>query len=309
MSLFSKKNLVPGRRRRGDNDIPPPVANRPFRRNQTLTGSASPAIASSNELDAQLRSPRAHAHHLSKYRRHLFRRFIVAMVGALVVYILLNQIVASIRVVATDTAKLPENRAVLYQKAIDHYLGGRPAERFRPVLNQAQLTAQLQQTYPEVKSVSVQLGGQFGNAEADVTLRKPVARWVIDRRLEYVDDEGVVFDYTTYTWPKLEIVDLSGTAQVGVTVVTTHRFLGFVGQIVGDLQRHGYAVRQAEIPPLTLRQLTVRITGMSTRFKLTIDRSAGEQAEDIARIIGYFKRHKINPTDVDVRVRGKAFYR
>src|SRR3990167_5660335 len=78
MSLFSrKKNTdVPRRRQNASGaatkrqaaDV---TSNETFRRNRTLTGSVSANVASANELQSDLKSPRSLAHELSKLRRKL----------------------------------------------------------------------------------------------------------------------------------------------------------------------------------------------------------------------------------------------
>ena len=74
------------------------------------------------------------------------------------------------------------------------------------------------------------------------------------------------------------------------------------------MQHYGYHVQTVTIPNGAIRQIDIQIENLSYRFKLSIDRSAGNQAEDIARIVPYLKAQKSTPQYVDVRVPGKAFY-
>src|SRR6478736_2133426 len=66
-----------------------------FRRNRTITGSSSAQIMSPNELNADLRSPRAHVHHLTSLRRRLLMYFVLVGGATFALYLLLSQTVAS----------------------------------------------------------------------------------------------------------------------------------------------------------------------------------------------------------------------
>ena len=284
-------------------------ASSSFRRNRTLTGSSSASVSSSNELNAELLSPRAHVHHLTKKRRHLFGRFVIIVVLALVTYLLVNQLVANVTVTGGSLVDIPTSKQQGYQHRIDQYYAGHIGERFYPALNDRDLTTFLQAKYPEVASLDVAMSGEFGKAIAQVKLRRPVARWVINGHTECVDSSGVVLDYNAYSAPKLTIVDTNHYPDSTGNLVASHRFLAFVGQVVGDAKREGLTVTKATLPLLTTRQLEVRFKHVGYHFKLTVDRSAGEQMEDAARIVHYLKRKHITPKYVDVRVKGKAFYK
>lgn len=279
-----------------------------FRRNRTLTGSSSSVVTSSNEMNADLMSPRAHVHHLTKRRRHIFIRFVAAAIVVLGLYLFLHQFVASVSVTAGSAVNLPEDKRQAYQERIEEYLASHIGERFHPALNDSDLTAFLQAKYPEIESLQVDMAGEFGKAISQVSLREPVARWVIDGRTEYVDRTGVVFGHNIHPTPPLTIVDKNEVVSSS-GLVASHRFLAFVGQTVGHAKERGLTVKRATIPLLTTRQLELRFKGIPYEFKLTVDRPAGEQVEDADRIIRYFKKHGINPGYVDVRVEGKAFYK
>lgn len=278
---------------------------RQFRRGRTLTGSSSPKVASSNELQADMLSPRAQVHHLSRHRNHLLRRFLIVGMVALALYLFMGQLVASVTVAG---AEIPAERKAQYAQRIDEYLAARPNERFMPSLNHATLRDFVQAKHPEVQRVTLSLAGEPGQAEARIALRQPVARWTIDGQTQFVDATGVVYPYNHYRTPALEIVDKTG-ASSSSGIVASNRFLSFVGRMVGDLKARGYTVSKATIPALTSRQLELTIRKVPHRFKLTVDRPAGEQAEDIARVIGYFKQRGQQPKLVDVRVAEKAYYK
>lgn len=282
--------------------------NMAYRRNRTLTGSSSPHVASSNELDAELRSPRAHVHHLSKLRNRIVRRLAVVLVVAALLYGFMSQFTATVALANTSTAA---QQADAYIATINSYYQSHPFERFRPALNIDDLLRHVQVQHPEISSLTLEHSGEVGKGLVDLTMRKPVARWVIGDKTELVDAGGVVFGYTPHKKPAVEIVDRN-TASVAATdgnLVASHRFLSFVGQVVGESNKQGYTVKKVTIPLLTTRQLELSIKGVSYPVKLTIDRTAGEQIEDAARVIAHLQRKHIRPQYVDVRIAGKAFYK
>ncbi|HEU5121946.1 MAG TPA: hypothetical protein VFT59_03800, partial [Candidatus Saccharimonadales bacterium] len=102
--LFSKKSSsLPARRqantredRRSEQATPDDLDQRyNFRRNRTLTGSSSSQVASVNEGNAQLKSPRVQAHELMKRRRRLGGLFGIALLSGLGIYLLLLQFTAT----------------------------------------------------------------------------------------------------------------------------------------------------------------------------------------------------------------------
>jgi len=311
--MFKKKKsgqAAPRRRQKADPQEPA-TDIKSFRLGRTLTGSRSPRVASSNELNAEMVSPRAKTHHLVRHRRRLFGRLMVVVIVCVGLYLFLGQLAATVRVqafVGSSAVKLADDQSNKYLSTIDGYFSRRINERFRPNLNTGDMTSYLQAVHPEIESLDVELTGGFGEAQIELKMRRPVARWIVNGETKFVNQDGIVFERNYYTNPKVTIVDKNATKLSG-GLVASNRFLSFVGQIVGDLQEEGLTVTKAIIPTLTTRQLEVHIKGVKPYFKLTVDRLAGEQSEDIVRIVRYFKKHGTNPTYVDVRVQGKAFYK
>lgn len=312
--MFAKKKRQQAIPKRRQNSPAPEQSDaniKSFRMGRTLTGSRSARIVSTNELNAEMVSPRAKTHHLVRHRRRLFGRLLIIVAVSIGIYIFLGQLVATVQVqafVGSETTKLDSSEIESYQTTIDEYFSRRINERFRPNLNTTDLTHHMQAVHPEIESLDVELAGGFGEAQLALHMRRPVARWVVDNKTEFVNQDGIVFAKNFYSIPKVTIVD-KNAAEVSGGLVASNRFLSFVGQVVGDLDEADLRVTKAIIPTLTTRQLEVHIKGVKPYFKLTIDRSAGEQAEDIARIVRYFKKHNKKPTYVDVRVKGKAFYK
>lgn len=314
MALFGKKqhrDTQPPRRRvvmDATDDMAAPRRDVTFRRNRTLTGSRSPLVASTNELDAELQSPRAHAHHLTKHRRHLMRRFVLALVVCAGLFVLMSQFIAEVSI-SSGSVTLSATKTKEYTDTVNAYFGGHPAERLKPYLNTTQLQKYVAARHPEISSLSLDQTGEIGRAIVSLRLRQPVARWVIENETDFVDTDGVVFAYTPYPRPNIEIINTNTAAGLPQDVTVSHQFLGFVGQVVGQAKKQGLTVTKATIPLLTVRQLEIQMSGVGYRAKLTTDRSAGEQVEDIVRVMRHLKQRGVTPQYIDVRVAGKAFYK
>jgi len=296
-------------RRRGEPTLSAVPSRAVFQRNRTLTGSSSSQVASSGELTAALKSPRAHAHHLTSLRRRIVAYFIIVLFVAVILYILVSQLTASLVVRVSGVDLLSANDAARYSRAIDDYFAARPAERLRFLTSHDALLSHMQALDAEVGAIQIEPGESLGEALITVTPRTPIARWSINGSNQFVDRYGVVFTRNYYPVPELRIVDNSGLSADASQNVTSQRFLGFVGLVIGLAKDNGLTVDRVTIPPLTAKQLNLKVRGVSPYFKLSVDRSAGEQVEDMSRIVTFLKRKNIAPTYVDVRIEGKAFYR
>lgn len=304
----SKKNLQPRRRstvESGSKETRVEHDNLTFRRNRTLTGSVSSHVASVNETSADMKSPRVHAHELTRKRRHVGALFFGVLIVTLFLFGLISQFTAKVEVISTDaSSSLDES----YHDAIQSYLTSHPAERLRFLLNSNQLTQYLQSKTPEVSLVKSVSWGGFGASEFQVVMRNPIAGWTIQNKQQYVDSNGIVFLRNYFPAPAVQIVDNSGAQVHTGQTVASNRFLGFVGRIVGLAGAKGITVTQVIIPAGTTRQVELRLDGANFPVKLSIDRSAGEQIEDMTRALAWFKGQGKTPQYVDVRISGRAFY-
>lgn len=275
-----------------------------FRRNRTLTGSVSSRVSSINEGSADMKSPRVHAHELTQKRRHLGAIFLGVFLATLFLFGLISQFTAKVNVVSSPKATLDSS----YQEAIQGYLMAHPAERIRFLLNTEGLAHYLQSRAPEIASIEQVKWDGFGISEFKVVMRAPIAGWTIQNRQQYVDSSGVAFARNYYPAPSVQVVDNSGAqVQTGQTVAS-NRFLGFVGRTVGLAAEQGIKVTQVILPSGTTRQIELRLDGVAFPVKLTSDRSAGEQVEDMAKALAWLKSQNKTPQYVDVRVSGRAFY-
>lgn len=278
-----------------------------FRRNRTLTGSLSSRVASAGEQAADLQSSRTQAHHLARQRRKVSSIF-VGVVGASAVCAgLVYEMTARPVVSPTDQSVSLQHQR--YQAAIDEYLARHPVERLRFVTDKDRLQDYITRALPEVAAIEPGGFAGLGASQFTVTLRKPIASWLIGQTQYFVDASGVPFQTNYYDTPSVRIVDESGIQQAPGTAIASSRFLNFVGRAVSVAARYGMTVDQAIIPPDTTRQLQLKITGHAYPFKLSLDRPVGEQIEDMSKVVAYLDSKKLTPQYVDVRVSGKAYYK
>lgn len=313
MGLFKKKTTdnIPGRRRHNDTPVREPATpsrnQYTFQRNRTLTGSTSNDL-STTRYQTDLQSPRTQAHHLAMRRRKISATLLTVIAITAVLGFLLSQFTGRVVAVSGDSAVSRSVDALMYEQAINDYLGANPLERFRFALDMPKLTQYLTQKLPEVENVSSVSMGGIGETNFALIMRRPIAGWTIDSKQYFVDSYGIAFERNYYASPDVEIIDQSGVSVQKGSAVASNRFLGFVGRVVALSKNSGYTVVQAIIPQDTTRQLEIRIKDVTPLVKLSIDRPAGEQIEDMSRALGYLSSHGLKPGYVDVRVSGKAFY-
>lgn len=311
--VSKKKESVPVRRRlpsRDDGQPQPLEQQYSFRRNRTITGSRSSAIASANENDAHLQSPRAIAHSLRRKRRSLG-----AVLGAVIAVVVLLLVTLHQFTATTTVALYGQVQAIdasetqRYRDIMDEYYGRHPAERLRWLLDTDQLATYMQQRgATEVQSIRDVAPVSFGNTLVTFQMREPLASWRVDGSNQFVDDSGTIFAHNFYNTPKVRILDESGVKRSDNRAVASGRYLSFIGQSVGQLRSYNLQPKNVIIPPDTTRQAQFELDD-GIRIKLTVDRPAGEQAEDASRAVAYLRGKQERVEYVDVRVGGKAFYR
>lgn len=312
MSLFSKKQPdVPLRRR-----SQPETAERAssaslasrynFRRNRTLTGSASSQVSTVGEAHAQLKSERVMAHDLVRQRRHIGLILSGVVIGCALLFGLVTQFTAHVEL---HTADLSVALSPSYNIAVEQYFNQQPIERFRFMLNMNHLSRYVQSVLPEVAAVQLDGSAGLGKTRFSLTMRQPIAGWSMGGSQEYVDGNGVSFARNYYATPAVQIVDNSGVQAVAGQAIASNQFLSFVGRVVGQAAKSNLVVTQVIIPEGTTRQIEVRLTGIAYPIKLSVDRPAGEQVEDMARSVAWLSSHGQSPQYLDVRTSGRAFYR
>ncbi len=280
-----------------------------FKRNRTLTGTTSNSFSSAASVKTDMESSRMHVHHLTTKRRKILGLFGVVLLSSMLLWTLVSNLTARVSVSVSDTAISKVIDKSIYENVIQDYLDDNPLSRLSFFLDQSSLNNYVAQKSPEVLSVAQSGMLNFGETEFMIQMRNPVAGWSISGKQYYVDSRGVSFENNYYIEPSVQIIDKSGADMGTGTTIVSHRLLSFVGRVVAVSKNYGHTVTEAILPPDTTRELDLKINGISYYAKLSIDRSVGEQVEDMSRSINYFKANGINPEYIDVRVSGKAFYK
>jgi hypothetical protein len=161
---------------------------------------------------------------------------------------------------------------------------------------------------PEVSQVKLTSTDHVVGSNFTLTFRKPVAGWQINDKQYYVDEAGVVCQNNYYDTPSVQIVDQSGGSPQQGSIVASTRLLGFVGKVVAYAGQGSFTVTQAILPAGTTRELEIQLKDVQPLIKLSIDRGAGEQVEDMTRSINYLKSVGKSAQYIDVRVAGRAVY-
>jgi hypothetical protein len=311
MSLFSKKQPdTPTRRQpRSESNERATSASLDqrynFRRNRTLTGSASSQVSTVGEAHAQLKSDRVKAHDLVRQRRQIGLILAGVIAGCVLLYSLTSQFTAHVKVHTADLSVALDSS---YNTAIEQYLKQQPLERFRFMLNTSHLNNYVQSVAPEVSAIELDGSAGLGVARFNLTMRRPIAGWTISGQQEYVDGDGISFVRNYFAKPAVQIVDNSGVQVEAGQAIASNQFLGFVGRVVGQAEKSHLNVTQVIIPQGTTRQIEVRLQDISYPIKLSVDRPAGEQVEDMARSVAWLVGHDQSPQYLDVRTSRRAFY-
>jgi len=272
---------------------------RSYMRNRNLGNVARPADDVSS---------RTRAHNLTATRRRVGSIFLLIIGICIALALLIGQFTAQVTVGVASSQITRALDQKEYQKTIDSYLDHHPVERLRFFLSPQQLTTFVTSVNPEIKSVEQATNWGIGETQFVVHLRQPIAGWQINGQQYYVDADGVAFEQNYFDTPTVQIVDESGVSlQTGKTVTST-RFLSLVGKIVSLAGERGYTVTQAALPSGTTREIDVTIAQNPAKIKLSIDRGAGEQIEDMDRSLKYLASRGMTVQYVDLRVSGRAYY-
>lgn len=309
MSLFKRKSDIPNRRSLQERTLHQ-VDNgaEVFKRNRTLTGTTSNRFDATNTR-SDLESTRAQVHHLVNRRRGIFSVFVIVFIVSVFIWLVVSNLTAIARISLSGTLVSKPVESSVYARTIQEYLGINPMGRFRFLLDESSLSKYVSDKLPEVESVTQLNTIGVGVTTFSVKMRQPVAGWEIDDKQYYVDSMGIPFEKNYFSTPSVQIIDNSGISMQSGTVIASNKFLSFVGRVVNLSESSGFKVKKAIIPVNTIRILEVYLDGYNYPIKLSIDRPAGEQVEDMVRTVGYFVNNGITPSYVDIRVGGKAFYK
>jgi len=304
IQFSSKKKPDAPRRRQSSEYVRTPAAvdtsAQQFRRNQTMSGVRRP--------DGEPVSERARMHKLAQSRRKVGSIFVLVFITIILLAVLMSQFTAKVIVTGSSASLTRAIEPGQYETLINDYLGLHPVERLRFALDEDALSAFISAELPEVATVELTSTDNIVEANFTLTLRKPVAGWQINSRQYYVDTNGVVFQSNYYENPGVQIIDQSGISPEQGSTVASARLLSFVGRVVSLSEQGSYNVTEAILPSGTTRQIEIRLKDVQPLVKLSIDRGAGEQVEDMVRALNYLKSQSKGAQYIDVRVSGRAVY-
>ena len=278
-----------------------------FKRGRTLAGSTRSRVRASETTALQTATPREKAHHLARVRRKIIGMLVIVAIGLLSLLVLLWQFSAGVTVQLSDVPLRADTQQ--YEQTIQTYLKENPPERLRFNLNDERLTEFVARKHTEVESITQGGYSSLAHTVFSVKLRKPVVSWQVSDARYFVDEHGVSFTKNLYETPLVTIVDNSGVRYTPGTAIASERFLGFVGRTVALAHKNKLAVTSVSIPPGTSHQVELIAEGVSYPIILSIDRSPAEQVEDALRAVQHFKVTGKSPAYIDLRVKGRAFFR
>ncbi len=311
MPLFSRKsksdNRTPRRRRTADTAGTPERQETLYTRGRTRAGATSHTLRAADERALHAATPREKVHHLTHLRRRLSIVLSVLLVVIICLAFFLQQFTARVTVDFGDAPRVADNAT--YEQVLQAHLTQNPLDRLRFNMDDERLTAFVTSKLPEVESVAQTGYGGLVTSDFAITLRKPVVSWQVEDKQYFVDAHGVSFTKNVYPAPVVKIVDNSGVEYTSGMAIASERFLRFVGQAVAFANKSDLEVTAVTIPTGTSRQVALTIKDHPYQVIMSIDRSVGEQVEDMVRSLNFFDTLDRHPTYVDLRVKGKAFFR
>lgn len=103
--------------------------------------------------------------------------------------------------------------------------------------------------------------------------------------------------------PTVEIIDESGQG-------ITNKVKEYVGQLEVDLSDIGLSLNRAVVPSGKNREVDIYLNGHDdVYFKLSVDRGTAVSAEDTKVMLNYIAEHDLHPQYIDIRVKGKGYYK
>lgn len=269
-----------------------------YRRNRTLTG-AQPETG----------TERTRAHHLRAVRRKLGITLMGVLVFIGVVGFGLSQFSHSVDISARNSEAFVRGvNTDLYQELFSTYYQRHPLERFRFLTNYNQLLNEMNIEAPEVEAIAPAGTAGIGSSRYELTLRQPVASWIVDGNRYYVDAQGVTFTRNYFAEPNVTVVDNSGAQVAEGSAIASGRLLSFVGRIVSLSADAGVEVEAIKVPSGSMRSVYVKVKGTPMTVRMTIDRGVEPQVQDMNAALRFFANRQ-KPEYIDVRVQGSAYYR
>ena len=278
-----------------------------FRRSSTLTGSISSEVRAANEERSALKSDRLTKQELKRRQKKISAILVIVLCIVGGIYYLISQYIFTVDEVNyqnTVFSSQPPTQA--YSQRISDYLKSNPGQRFAFALNNDELLGFVQEKYPEISAID--------NSETNtftVQMRKPIAVWTTGSNVQsFVDENGEAFARNYYGEPSVKVNDATGASVVNGSTVAGKSFLHFLGRTVALTNKSNVGtVKEATLPPNTTREIDIRLEGRGYLVKLHIDRDPAQEVEDLKRVDAYLQQKGIQPSYVDLRIPGKAYYK
>ena len=254
-------------------------------------------------------SERAKSKKLAIRRRKISFFLSVLAFLSIFIFIFLGQFIASFSV-----SKADQNNVNLecerYSKIINDYFNEIPIERVVRFLNKKELIKKLQSSTPEVKNIEdISITG-ISKYKFKILFREPVASWVVEGKTLYVDSDGVAFEKNLSTKePEISVHDESGISIKDGKTVASSSFLSFIGKVISASRKNNIHITQVRIPPLSLRQVELKVEGLNYIIKLSSSDSAEGQIANLRKAIDYFNKHHATLNYLDLRVEGRGYYK
>lgn len=103
--------------------------------------------------------------------------------------------------------------------------------------------------------------------------------------------------------PTVQIFDENANTAI------SSRVTEFVAHLESDVKDYNLEVERVVLPFQKAREVHIYLVGRTEYYKMTIDRSSAVQAEDMAAMVKYLDEKAISCEYVDIRVKGKAYYK
>ena len=254
-------------------------------------------------------SERAKSKKLAIRRRKISFFLSVLAFLSIFIFIFLGQFIASFSVSKADqnNVNLEGER---YSKIINDYFTERPIERVVSFLNKKELIKKLQSSTPEVKNIEdISITG-ISKYKFKILFREPVASWVVEGKTLYVDSDGVAFEKNlSAKEPEISVHDESGISIKDGKTVASSSFLSFIGKVISASRKNNIHITHVRIPPLSLRQVELKVEGLNYIIKLSSSDSAEGQIANLRKAIDYFNKHHTTLKYLDLRVEGRGYYK
>ena len=128
-----------------------------------------------------------------------------------------------------------------------------------------------------------------------VIITMEVTTWMVNRKK--------IEEARNVPQPTVAIIDESGQG-------ITNKIKEYVGQLEIDLSDIGLSLNRAVVPSGKNREIDIYLNGNDeVYFKLNVDRGTAVSAEDTKVMLNYLTEHDLHPQYVDIRVKGKGYYK